>query len=190
MIEDSLVTQSRGRRTGAFVLSAVALAMLLATACSSSKKSTAPTTSPPATTSAAVTDTSSSAAPASADVTAAVTKAYNTFFDPANPPSVTETVLQDGTAFHDAIVGLSATAKQQKTGITVKGVSLHTPHVAVVTFDILSNGSPVAQNQTGYAILENGAWKVAGGTFCGLISLQGTPPPVCSVAAAVQLPNN
>lgn len=123
-------------------------------------------------------------------MTAAVTKAYNTFFDPANPPAVTETVLQDGAAFHDAIVGLSATAKQQKTGITVKGVSLHTPHVAVVTFDILSNGSPVAQNQTGYAILENGTWKVAGGTFCGLISLQGTPPPVCSVAAAVQLPND
>lgn len=119
-----------------------------------------------------------------------MTKAYNTFFNPANPPSVTEAVLQDGTAFHDAIVGLSATAKQQKTGITVKGVSLHTPHVAVVTFDILSNGSPVAKNQTGYAVLENGTWKVAGGTFCGLISLQGTPPAVCSLNAATQLPNN
>ena len=35
------------------------------------------------------------------------------------------------------------------------------------------------KDQTGYAVLEGGKWKVADETLCGLVSLAGTPPPAC-----------
>jgi hypothetical protein len=55
-------------------------------------------------------------------------------------------------------------------------------------FTLLLDGKPALPNQTGYAVREDGKWKVAGATFCGLLAAQGAPPPVCTTASATALP--
>jgi len=123
-----------------------------------------------------------------ADVTAEVTPAYTSFF---HNFSGDVSLLEDGASFPPASVeGMRATAA--KTGsidVNVKSVTalgradcskaaVKSP-CAKVTFDLIVNGQPVVPNQTGYAVKQDGKWKVSKTTFCTLAALGGSPPQGC-----------
>jgi hypothetical protein len=123
-----------------------------------------------------------------ADVTAEVTPSYTTFF---HNFSGDLSLLQDGATFpKESVDAMRATAA--KTGsidVNVKQVtalsSADCAKAAVaspcakVTFDLVVNGQPVVPNQTGYAVKQDGKWKVAKTTFCTLAALGGSPPQGC-----------
>jgi hypothetical protein len=176
-------------RTGGALVLAAALA-----ACSSSspKASDSQTT----TSAAAATSTASSTptasitpGPADAATKAAVTKAYETFFDYHTPASAAGALLQDGAAFKPELATNAKLAVQQKVTVKLDTVSMVSPNTAKVTFDLLLAGKAALKGTSGFAVRENGTWKVAGQTFCALLGLNGSTPPVCTNPAAISLPN-
>jgi hypothetical protein len=79
-------------------------------------------------------------------------------------------LLQDGPAFASALQALAAQAQTTKLTVTVSSVLLQSPNTAVAIFTLFTNGTAVAKDTPGYAVREGGVWKVAGLTFCGLVS--------------------
>lgn len=175
--------------TGLLIVAAVA-------GCGSSKKGSGPSSTPGApgasgTTPASATTAASSpgaSAPSKADVTA-ITKAFTTFFSSATPVDDSVAFLQDGAAFRDVLEDQAKTASAGKASATVSKVTLDSPDKASVVFTIRLAGAPVLPNTPGFAVREAGSWKVAGLTFCGLLQVQGSPPPVCAQPAATSLPS-
>jgi hypothetical protein len=98
-------------------------------------------------------------------------------------------LLQDGPAFASALQALAAQAQTTKLTVTVSSVLLQSPNTAVAIFTLFTNGTAVAKDTPGYAVREGGVWKVAGLTFCGLVSQTGTTPPACMTAQATALPH-
>jgi hypothetical protein len=180
------------RRAAAVLIGA--LLALAATACSSSagKAGSSSSSSQPVATSTAASTSAAVSTPSSPQLTAAdiaaITKAYTTFFNTNSPLAASMAVLQDGPAFKDALVQQAKSPAAQGTTATVSKVTAQTANTAVVTFTIIIKGSPVLKDTPGFAVREKGAWKVAGGTFCGLLTLNGGAPPVCKTAAATSLP--
>lgn len=171
-------------------LAAVGLTAVLAiglTACSSSSK--APAASSPAASTPAVTTPAATTASTGTDVTSAVTQAYQTALNYQTPAATVETLLQDGADFTQAIAGLAAQAQSTKLSVTVSTVTPQGANAAKVVFTIFTNGSATVKDTPGYAVLEDGTWKVAGITFCGLVSLAGTPPAACMTAKATTIPS-
>ncbi|MDT4936066.1 MAG: hypothetical protein QOK11_3958, partial [Pseudonocardiales bacterium] len=124
----------------------------------------------------------------SASDVAAIKKAYTTLIDSTTSTADSIAVLQDGAAFKDTLDAQAKSPQAQDTTATVSRVTAQSPNTAVVIFTILLKGSPVLKDTPGFAVRENGRWKVAGGTFCGLLTLNGGAPPVCKTAAATALP--
>jgi hypothetical protein len=144
-----------------------------------------PPPSSPVASSGSTSGTGGTGGTADAATTAAVTKAYTTFFNYKSGLDVSEKLLQLGPEFHSALVTNAKTAAAQKITVTVSAVTLQSPHVAKVTFTVLGNGAALLPNTPGYAVQENGTWKVAAQTFCGLISLQGQAPAACQEPAVL-----
>lgn len=124
----------------------------------------------------------------SADTTA-IKNAYVKLFAISTPLDTSVSLLQDGEAFRSTLVTQGKTTYAKQASVTVSKVTVTSANRATVVFSVLLNNSPVLPNQTGYAIRENGTWKVAGTTFCGLLTAQGSPPPACATAAATSLPS-
>ena len=70
---------------------------------------------------------------------------------------------QAKTSFGAAATGLTA---------TVSAVTITSPSQATVHYEVLLLGTPLLKNQVGTAIYENGVWKVAIASFCGLAYLE------------------
>lgn len=119
---------------------------------------------------------------------AAIARAYTTFFDAKTPLDRSEAVLQDGAAFASVLTASAQTQYADQASAQVSKVVVSSPDRATVTFSILLNGSPILPDQTGYAVRENGNWKVAGATFCALLTAEGKPPAICVTPAATALP--
>jgi hypothetical protein len=171
---------------------ALVLALALAVAAcssSSSPSSSAPASSAPASSAPASTPPASSApassAPASGNsaAVAQITTNWEKFFNSSTPNSERITLLQNGSAFAPAISGL--TSLVSNLGAKVTGVTLTSATTATVKYNLTSGGSTLVTGQTGTAVLENGVWKVADTTLCGLIKLVpgGTEPSACSSAS-------
>lgn len=169
---------------GMAVLAAASLA-----GCSSSAKSAAKSAASSVVAGASSAASSAIAGAGSAADTAAVKLVYTKFFDPKTPVAVKPAMLQDGSQFVQAIHDQSSTAYAKGASVTVSNVTLLSPNRASVTFSIIYGGKPVVANQGGWAVKEGGIWKVAGTTFCGLVSLSGTTPPACMTAPATTLPS-
>lgn len=152
-------------------------------ACSSSKSNPTPSTFTAGAQSAAASSAASTAADA-----VAVKLVYQKFFNPKTPIAVKPALLQDGLAFVKAIHDQSSTAYAKGSSVSVSNVTVLSPNRASVTFSIIYGGKPVVANQGGWAVKE-GTWKVAGTTFCGLVSLSGTTPAACMTAKATSLPS-
>jgi hypothetical protein len=160
---------------------AVALALAVA-ACgssSSSPSSSAPASSTPA-------SSAPASAPASSLNTAAavaeITANWEKFFNAGTPTSERVALLQNGSAFAGAIGSLSGLVSG--LGAKVTAVTVTSPTTATVTYNLTAGGSTLLSGQTGTAVYEDGVWKVADASLCGLIKLVpgGSTPAACSSA--------
>ena len=61
---------------------------------------------------------------------------------------------------------------------TVSSVTLQGSNKAKVVYVVKFAGSSLPQ-QTGSAIRQSGAWKVADASLCKLVALQGSTPAIC-----------
>lgn len=172
-------------------VAAAALAMIAIGACSSSRSGSGSTPPPTSTGSSGSTSTGSGAPPPAIDAatTAAVKNAYVKFFDPKTPVATSVSLLQDGPAFQAALEAQAQGSLAQGAAAEVSKVSLQSPDTAKVVFSILVNGKALLTDQPGYAVRDGGTWKVAAQTFCGLLTLQGSPPAACNTPAATTLPD-
>ena len=68
---------------------------------------------------------------------------------------------------------------------TVTSVTVTSPPSATVKYNLTASGSSLLSGQTGTAVYENGTWKVADASLCGLLKLVpgGTTPAACSSAS-------
>jgi hypothetical protein len=153
---------------------------------SSAKHSTPPASSSPTT---ATSASGSPGATLTGDA-AAVRDVYLRFLDLSVPVDRKLDLLQDGAEFKDALEAEAKNPAAKNIGLQVSDVKVRSPKLADVTFTILVSGSPLLPNQHGYAIKEDGRWKIAGVTFCGLLAAQGpsSVPAVCAKPAATALP--
>lgn len=114
----------------------------------------------------------------------AIKTSYVQFFNPKTSLNVSVTLLQDGPAFRKTLKKQAKTSFAKATTATVSTVTLDTRFKATVVYTILLAGKPVLVDTIGAAVQEDGKWKVAGATFCGLLTAQGPPPKACAPAAA------
>jgi purine-cytosine permease-like protein len=153
---------------------ALAAAVVACSSSSSSPSSSAPATSAPA---------SSASASSTAAAVAAITADWEKFFNSSTPTSQKVTLLQNGSTFSAAIAGLSHLVSG--LGAKVTGVTVNSPTSATVTYNLTAAGSSLLSGQTGAAVYENGTWKVADASLCGLLKLVpgGSAPAACSSAS-------
>jgi hypothetical protein len=176
----------------------LAAGLLVATAAcggSSSKPSSSSTTTapPPATSSPSTpspattstpspTETSGASAPADpAAATAQIKQNWQTFFDPKTSLADKEKYLENGTALAPLLQGFAADPRVGQVSAVVSNVTFTSPTTATVTYSLSLQGTVVEPNATGKAVLQDGTWKVADATLCGLVALTGnTKLPGCS----------
>ena len=160
---------------------ALALAVAACSSSSSSSSSSAPASSAPASSAPA------SSAPASSLNTAAavaeITANWEKFFNASTPTSERVALLQNGSAFAGAIGSLSHLVSG--LGAKVTAVTVNSATTATVTYNLTAGGSTLLSGQTGTAVYEDGVWKVADASLCGLIKLVpgGSVPTACSSAS-------
>jgi hypothetical protein len=160
---------------------AAALAALALAACgSSSSGGSGSGATPPSTGSAA----SSGSGGTDAAAAAAIKDAYAKFFAPDTPEQVSLGLLQNGPQFKAAVEQQGGSSYAQKSSAKVSEVSVVSPTTAKVTFTIYVNGQAMLRDQPGYAVKQDGTWKIAEYTFCGLLTLEGSPPDACKSATA------
>jgi hypothetical protein len=154
---------------------ALALAVAACSSSSSSSGSSAPASSAPA-----------SSAPASSLNTAAavaeITANWEKFFNSSTPTSERVALLQNGSEFAGAIGSLTGLVSGLEAKVTA--VTVNSATTATVTYNLTAGGSPLLSGQTGTAVYENGVWKVADASLCGLLKLVpgGSTPAACSSA--------
>ena len=178
------------RRSALMILLVVAPA-----ACSSSggaaahSATNAGTSTVPSTAPASSAPTSGAGSSAADPVTtAAVAKAYETFFNPSIPLVTVARNLQHGDRFTSAIAANAKLGKQRHLGVKVTKVVLISADSAAVSFDLLSSGKILLPDVSGFAAREVGVWKVAAKTFCELVALNGKPPAACGDPTVTELP--
>lgn len=117
-----------------------------------------------------------------AAATAGVTTAYTSVF--TNGQGTLDQkigYIEDGESLRSFLVQLGQTPSgKAKTSIKDVVVTFPTHTTAAVKFTIIYGGSPF--QLTGKAVLQNGTWKVAKDTFCGLSSqaVGGKLPAACN----------
>jgi hypothetical protein len=177
----------------ALVVAATLAGAVLLSACggsSSSSSSSTQSSSTSSSTSSQSSPTTSSPGSALTGDAATIRDVYLRFLDLTVPVDQKIDLIQDGTEFKDAMVAEAKNPAAKGIGLQVSDVKVVSPKLADVTFTILVSGSPLLPDQHGYAVNEDGKWKIAGVTFCGLLAAQGPTnvPPVCSTPAATALP--
>jgi hypothetical protein len=179
MIDSRARTARAARRRG---LALAGLLVLAATSGCTSSKGNPSRSGPPAPTG---TDVASGVGAAAATE---VTTAYLRFFDPSVAEAQKLQLIQDGAAFSQAISVQFRSEFARAVSVRVTKVNVNSANRATVIFTLLLDGKASRPNQTGYAVHEDGRWKVAGATFCDVLSTQGAPPPVCTSPSATTLP--
>jgi hypothetical protein len=158
------------------LVGAVALAGLavLATACGGSSPSASNTTSAPPPTSSAPASSSpaTSASPGSAAAVTAITTNWEAFFNAKTPDNQRIALLENGSQFASVIQSQSGTGLAALATAKVTHVTVNSPTMATVSYEILISGTPELKNQTGTAVYQNGTWKVGVASFCGLLTLE------------------
>jgi hypothetical protein len=110
---------------------------------------------------------------------------WEKFFDPKEPLESHVALLENGEALRAAVVSQAKNplAAQAESTVTKVVVDPATHAKATVTYDISLNGSKVVTGGEGAAVLQDGKWKVAKDTFCGLANAgasAGQKIPGCS----------
>ena len=107
---------------------------------------------------------------------------WETFFDPKTTIADKEKYLQNGQALAPLLSGFAADPRVGQVSATVSNVTFTSPTTATVTYALSLQGTVVEPNATGKAVLQDGTWKVADSTLCGLVALTGN-----TQAAGMQL---
>jgi hypothetical protein len=131
----------------------------------------------------------SSGSPADPATVKAISAAYATLFSNASSQAQSVAALQHGATFSATIAAQGNTSVAQKAGATVHTVRLVSADVADVTFSVTSGSATLLKDAPGNAVRENGTWKVAAKTFCGLLELQGDAPKACQDTTVTALPD-
>ncbi len=142
--------------------------------CTSDPSATTPTTTTP------VTQTTVAGSTADAGA-AAISYAYEHFFDPRLPADQRFALIQGSAAMRDWILAVSARheAEAAAGAIIVDAITVN-GNVANVSFHALYQGreSPANPGQlSGTAVLEDGTWKISRTTYCTLSANDGEPCP-------------
>lgn len=201
MPDGSDTAARRGHRIGppfgrTFAAGLAAAALLTVSACGGSSKpasstttattATTPSTPSPATTTSPTSPTGTGTATGSAPADAAaamaqIKKNWETFFDPKTTIADKEKYLQNGQALAPLLQGFAADPRVGQVSAVVSNVTFTSPTTATVTYALSLQGTVVEPNATGKAVLQDGTWKVADSTLCGLVALTGnTQLPGCS----------
>jgi hypothetical protein len=184
-----------GRRHGQFVSTGLIVAAAVAlTACGSSGGSRPPSSnsggssssSPPA--APATVATTAAGTPADPATRAAITTAFQDFFDYQSTAKQSQDALQNGDLFTAVLNQQGTQSYAQKSAATVSSAKLISPDTAKVTFSVLVGGQPLLPDADGYAVRENGRWKVAATTFCNLLTLEGDKADACKDPSVIALP--
>ena len=106
---------------------------------------------------------------------AAITANWKTVFNGKAPIPRRLALVQDGSqvaAFVEAQAKTSFGQAAAGSTATVSLVSITSPSQATVHYEVLLLGTPLLKNQVGTAIYQDGIWKVAIASFCGLTYLE------------------
>jgi len=119
-----------------------------------------------------------SSKPKTSDEQAQIKSAYEKFF--SGKTSVTDRValLQNGSRFKGLVTSFASNPLAKNVSATVSSVTLQGSNKAKVVYVVKFAGSSLPQ-QTGSAIRQSGAWKVADASLCKLVALQGSTPAIC-----------
>ncbi|MEZ0115668.1 hypothetical protein ABH920_009709 [Catenulispora sp. EB89] len=148
----------------------------------STTTTSSPSPSPSSSASSSPTGTASSAGPAdAAAATAQIKQNWETFFDPKTTIPNKEKYLENGTVLAPLLQGFAADPRVGQVSAAVTNVAFTSATTATVTYALSLQGTVVEPNATGKAVLQDGTWKVADATLCGLVALTGnTSLPGCS----------
>lgn len=173
----------------------VAVALSLTAACGDGSTGASSTTAAPVTTAAttttaqvttALTTTAPlTTAPASAtttiDAKTAIAANWEEFFSPSETVQQREALLENGASYEQALIQRSQDPRQATAKAKVKSVELTPPDRATVTYDVYLGDTVALPDAQGFAVLQDGVWKVSGESFCALMTLASTDPvPGCS----------
>jgi len=106
---------------------------------------------------------------------AAVTANWETVFNGKASITSRLALAQDGPQLTSFIENQAKTPLgQSATGSTstVAAVTITSPSLATVHYDLLLLGTPLLKNQVGAAVYQDGVWKVGIGVICGLAYLE------------------
>jgi hypothetical protein len=151
--------------------------LILAACSGSSHSSSTPTAS-----------ATTAAEPTSGPAAVAAIKAnWETVFNGQAPIPSRLALVQDGpevAAFVNAQAKTSFGQAAAGSTATISSVTITSPSQATVDYEVLLLGTPLLKNQVGTAVYQDGTWKVAISSFCGLTYLEypkGSPelPAVC-----------
>ena len=107
---------------------------------------------------------------------------WEAFFSGKTPAKRKIALVQDGGAFAKVIQGQSSDSLAKSSTAKVLTVKI-TGTKAAVTYTVYLAGQAALKGQKGEAFLLGGTWKVGAQSFCGLLSMEGTKLPVCTVHA-------
>jgi ABC-type glycerol-3-phosphate transport system substrate-binding protein len=109
-----------------------------------------------------------------AEAKAEITKAWETFFNPAIPHEQKKDIVENYEALKPILEEQKNNPQAQQIKAAVKDVTLSGDTNATVVYDIVSTqtNEPLLPNASGQAIYQAKHWKVTQQTFCSLIKLQ------------------
>ena len=104
--------------------------------------------------------------------------AYTSFFSTNGSLAAHAALVENGAKYESVIKSFLNNPLAAGVTATVSSVTMQGAGKAKVVYTVkISLGS--LANQTGYAVLEGGKWKVSASTLCSLVALTGSTPSVC-----------
>ena len=133
----------------------------------------------------ACSSSSSSKGESSAQASAEITTTWQSFFSAAGTPDQVQGITAQLSLLYQKAKppkGLSARVDsvEQESSASCQSNQVPAP-CALVTYDLVANGTALLSNSKGYATRVGGKWLVAKTTFCALLALgnKNVPPPGC-----------
>jgi len=167
----------------------VAIGLSLTSACGGGSKTASTTVGAPVTTAATTTTvptttallTTTAAPTTTVDPKAEIAANWEKFFSPSETIEQREALLENGPTYEQALIERSKDPRQATASAKVKLVELTPPDSATVTYDVYLGDTLALPDAQGFAVLQDGVWKVSGESFCALMTLASTDPvPGCS----------
>jgi hypothetical protein len=104
---------------------------------------------------------------------------WTTQFNAAQTVDGAVGLIENGTAYREAIQQQEDSGATSGLSVVVKDVQLTNNKLGTVTYDIVINGNVALANTKGNAVFVDGKWKVSEQHFCVLLNLGNIHPPAC-----------